>query len=191
MNVSSRLEKRAKLTAETLGFVEDPAAELKKEGKGIRGSAYADSKRAMMLWIAHRAEPLAADHNTYVLLRGICYYVIQILRLSLLWGPCLTHRSRGRYVSATTPGMVDTQLGRNSMSSALWPLTKPLRWLLLRSPAEGALSAVAAGLVDGADKRPGLYMDGVKELEALPQSRAEQAGLGAAVYSWARDKCGL
>ena len=96
----------------------------------------------MMLWIANRADTLAADHNTYV--------------------------------SATTPGMVDTQLGRNSMSSVLWPLTKPLRMLLLRSPAEGALSAVAAGLVDGAVH--GLYMDGVKELETLPQSRGERRG---------------
>ena len=66
VNVSSRLENRAKLTEETLGLVGNPAAELKKEKKGIRGSAYADSKRAMMLWIAHRAETLAADHNTYV-----------------------------------------------------------------------------------------------------------------------------
>ena len=113
VNVSSRLEKRAKLTEQTLGFVENPAAEMKKENKGIRASAYSDSKRAMMLWIANRADTLAADHNTYV--------------------------------SATTPGMVDTQLGRNSMSSVLWPLTKPLRLLPLRSPAEGALSAVVGG----------------------------------------------
>jgi hypothetical protein len=36
------------------------------------------------------------------------------------------------YVHATTPGMVDTQLGRHTVPSALWPLTKPLRLLLLR-----------------------------------------------------------
>jgi|EP01047_Picozoa_sp_COSAG01_P041105 hypothetical protein len=35
--------------------------------------------------------------------------------------------------------MVDTELGRHSMPSMLWPLTKPIRMMLLRSPAEGAL----------------------------------------------------
>ena len=45
-----------------------------------------------------------------------------------------------------------------------------------------ALSAVAAGLVDSADKRPGLYMDGVKELvEIIKKSEAATKELSDAV----------
>lgn len=70
-------------------------------------------------------------------------------------------------------------------------MTKPLRWLLLRSPAEGALAAVAAGLREGGavEGGAGLYMDGETVLEQLPTSRAEQAGLALAVVEWAADTC--
>jgi hypothetical protein len=91
----------------------------------------------------------------------------------------------------STPGMVDTQLGRYSMPAALWPLTKPVRWLLFRSPAEGALAAVAAGLVDGADRAVGQYMDAEVVLETLPETRADQAGLAAALVAWANQACKL
>ncbi len=160
VNVSSRLEKRSKLTADMLDLVASPAAEQQKPtSEDIRKSAYSDSKRALMLWIAARSKVLAKDHTTHV--------------------------------HATTPGMVDTQLGRHSMSAVLWPLTKPVRWLLLRSPAEGALSAVAAGLVDGADRTAGQYMDAETVLETLPETRAGQAGLAGAVLAWANRACKL
>eukprot|EP01043_Picozoa_sp_COSAG02_P008860 COSAG02_NODE_291_length_25510_cov_9.433828_6_plen_355_part_00 len=159
VNVSSRLEKRSKLTADMLDLVASPAADQQKSSGAVRNSAYSDSKRALMLWITARSNVLANDHATYV--------------------------------HATTPGMVDTQLGRHSMSPILWPLTKPLRWLLLRSPAEGALSAVAAGLIDGADRTAGRYMDAETVLETLPETRATQAGLASAVVEWANQACKL
>lgn len=159
VNVGSRLEKRSKLTADMLDLVANPVPELKKPKGGIRASAYSDSKRALMLWIAARAKTLARDHGTYV--------------------------------HASTPGMVDTQLGRHSMPGILWPLTKPVRWLLLRSPAEGALSAVAAGLVDGADRTAGKYMDAELVLETLPETRSDQAGVAAALLAWAKQACKL
>lgn len=159
VNVGSRLEKRSKLTADMLGLVASPVAELQKPANGIRASAYSDSKRALMLWIAARCKALANGHATHV--------------------------------HASTPGMVDTQLGRYSMPAALWPLTKPVRWLLFRSPAEGALAAVAAGLVDGADRAVGQYMDAEVVLETLPETRADQAGLAAALVAWANQACKL
>lgn len=160
VNVSSRLEKQSKLTVNVLDSVANPASEpLNKPNGGIRASAYSDSKRALMLWIAARSKALANDHATHV--------------------------------HATTPGMVDTQLGRHSMPAMLWPLTKPLRWLLLRSPAEGALAAVAVGLVDNADNTAGHYMDAEMLLEKLPETRADQAGLAAALLAWANEACHL
>eukprot|EP00746_Dinoflagellata_sp_MGD_P121448 gnl/MRDRNA2_/MRDRNA2_56620_c0_seq1.p1 gnl/MRDRNA2_/MRDRNA2_56620_c0~~gnl/MRDRNA2_/MRDRNA2_56620_c0_seq1.p1 ORF type:complete len:367 (+),score=52.73 gnl/MRDRNA2_/MRDRNA2_56620_c0_seq1:75-1175(+) len=93
----------------------------------------------------------------------------------------------GVWMHATTPGMVDTQLGRYSVAPWLWPLTKPIRWLLLKSPAEGALSAVAAGLRDGAVSPPaGQYLDGEKHLEDLPNSRAGSNVFAEKVIAFAR-----
>ena len=46
------------------------------------------------------------------------------------------------------------------MSPWLWPLTKPLRMVLLRSPAEGALSVIAGALKPQATSCFGRYMDG-------------------------------
>ena len=49
---------------------------------------------------------------------------------------------------------------RHFMSPWLWPLTKPLRMVLLRSPAEGALSVIAGALKPQATSCFGRYMDG-------------------------------
>ena len=157
VNVSSRLEARSRLDADMLAAAAaaDPAA---------RKSSYADSKRALMLWVALRAGPLS---------------------------------ERGTRLAATTPGMVDTQLGRHSVRPQLWPLTKPLRWLLLRSPAEGAVAACAAGLQPpegggpGGEGEAGWYMDGERTLEHLPTQRAlSERPLAEAVCAWVGRVCG-
>ena len=93
--------------------------------------------------------------------------------------------------------MVDTQLGRHSVRPQLWPLTKPLRWLLLRSPAEGAVAACAAGLQPpegggpGGEGEAGWYMDGERTLEHLPTQRAlSERPLAEAVCAWVGRVCG-
>eukprot|EP00434_Breviolum_minutum_P029088 symbB.v1.2.025728.t1/scaffold2516.1/size77141/3 len=73
----------------------------------------------------------------------------------------------GLFCHCVTPGMVDTDLGRHFMSPWLWPLTKPLRMVLLRSPAEGALSVIAGALKPQATSCFGRYMDGETQLEDL------------------------
>merc|ERR1712232_26566 len=77
------------------------------------------------------------------------------------------------YVNATTPGMVDTQLGRHSVKPWLWPLTKPLRLLLLQSPAEGALRAFANGFLPNESLSGGKFCDAEKVLEDLKTDRAD------------------
>eukprot|EP00439_Symbiodinium_sp_Y106_P059883 s5111_g8.t2 len=165
VQVSSRLEKRSQLNAELLEGI----------GRGEVGDhAYADSKRALMLWTSTRAQSLA--------FKG------------------------GLYCHCSTPGMVDTELGRlavydlaapaicvqelvaanaYSVSPWLWPLTKPLRMLLLRSPAEGALAAVAGGLLPQATTRFGRYMDGEVQLEDLVLSRMGEKALATDLVKWA------
>ena len=51
------------------------------------------------------------------------------------------------------------------MSPWLWPFTKPLRMVLLRSPAEGALSVIAGALKPQATSCFGRYMDGEAGVE--------------------------
>ncbi|CAE7945234.1 RDH14 [Symbiodinium sp. KB8] len=144
VQVSSRLEKWSQLNAELLEGI----------GRGEVGDhAYADSKRALMLWTSTRAQSLA--------FKG------------------------GLYCHCSTPGMVDTELGRYSVSPWLWPLTKPLRMLLLRSPAEGALAAVAGGLLPQATTRFGRYMDGEVQLEDLVLSRMGEKALATDLVKWA------
>lgn len=84
-----------------------------------------------------------------------------------------------------TPGMVDTQLGRHMAGRWLYPLTKPLRALLLRSAAEGALSVVAAGLMPKATESFGFYYDGEKKLENLVLQRMGDKAFANAVVKWA------
>ncbi|CAE7216714.1 unnamed protein product [Symbiodinium sp. CCMP2592] len=144
VQVSSRLEKRSQLNAELLEGI---------GGGEVGDHAYADSKRALMLWTSTRAQSLA--------FKG------------------------GLYCHCSTPGMVDTELGRYSVSPWLWPLTKPLRMLLLRSPAEGALAAVAGGLLPQATTRFGRYMDGEVQLEDLVLSRMGEKALATDLVKWA------
>eukprot|EP00438_Fugacium_kawagutii_P022154 Skav235752 [mRNA] locus=scaffold803:92334:114013:+ [translate_table: standard] len=73
------------------------------------------------------------------------------------------------FCHCATPGIVDTDLGRRQihrvihwhmLSPWLWPWTKPLRTLLMRSSAEGALSVAAGALKPQAVSCFGRYMDG-------------------------------
>uniref|UniRef100_A0A7S4QUW3 Protochlorophyllide reductase n=1 Tax=Alexandrium monilatum TaxID=311494 RepID=A0A7S4QUW3_9DINO len=97
----------------------------------------------------------------------------------------------GEFCHAATPGMVDTQLGRYSLNPWLWPLTKPIRLLLLRSAAEGALSVAAAGLRKQATGCFGRYMDGEKELEDLVMQRMGEKPLAVKVVKWATQATAL
>eukprot|EP00933_Yihiella_yeosuensis_P015988 TRINITY_DN13798_c0_g1_i1.p1 TRINITY_DN13798_c0_g1~~TRINITY_DN13798_c0_g1_i1.p1 ORF type:complete len:349 (+),score=81.01 TRINITY_DN13798_c0_g1_i1:178-1224(+) len=97
----------------------------------------------------------------------------------------------GLYCHASTPGMVDTELGRYSVAPWLWPFTKPLRMILLRSAAEGALSAAAAGLKPQALETFGRYFDGEKQLEDLVMERMGEKRLALDVVRWATSKTAL
>mmetsp|Transcript_28695 Transcript_28695/g.66578 ORF Transcript_28695/g.66578 Transcript_28695/m.66578 type:complete len:365 (+) Transcript_28695:92-1186(+) len=89
------------------------------------------------------------------------------------------------YVHASTPGMVDTDLGRHTVRPGLWPLTKPLRWLLLQSPVEGAYRAVAVGLRSQALSNFGRYYDAENELEDLVMERMGEKRLALEIVKWA------
>lgn len=89
------------------------------------------------------------------------------------------------YVHAATPGMVDTQLGRNSVKPWLWPLTKPLRIALLRPAAVGALGVAAAALSPQATQSYGRYFDGTQELEDLVMERMGEKQFALKVVKWA------
>lgn len=144
VHVSSRLERRSQLTAETLQSVD----------RGQAGqSAYADSKRALMLWTSVRAQSLAFRASAFA--------------------------------HCATPGMVDTQLGRYALHPWLWPLTKPLRMFLLRSPAEGALGVAAAGLRPQAAETFGRYLDGEQQLEDLCLERMGEKQFAVELVKWA------
>lgn len=95
------------------------------------------------------------------------------------------------FCHAATPGMVDTQLGRHSLRPWLWPLTKPLRLLLLRPAAEGALAVAAAGLRPEATGCFGRYLDGEKQLEDLVMERMGQKPLAVQVVKWATQASAL
>mmetsp|Transcript_14023 Transcript_14023/g.30462 ORF Transcript_14023/g.30462 Transcript_14023/m.30462 type:complete len:361 (-) Transcript_14023:153-1235(-) len=89
------------------------------------------------------------------------------------------------WVHCSTPGMVDSDLGRNSVHPLLWPFTKPLRMLLLRSAAEGAYAAAACGLQPKATESFGRYWDGEKQLEDLPLERMGDKQFANKLVKWA------
>ncbi|CAJ1451435.1 unnamed protein product [Effrenium voratum] len=122
-------------------------------------NAYADSKRALMLWTSVRAQSLA--------FKG------------------------GLFCFAATPGMVDTELSRYSMSPWLWPLTKPLRMVLLRHVSEGALAVAGGALKPQATNCFGRYMDGEVQLEDLVIERMGEKPLAAALVKWATQASAL
>lgn len=109
-------------------------------------------------------------------------------RAVMLWTSSSAQRLNfqgNMFMYAATPGMVDTQLGRHSVPRFIWPLTKPLRFLMLRSPAEGALGIAAAGLRDGPTACSGRYYDGERELENLVVTRESDAPLASELHEWA------
>jgi len=76
-------------------------------------------------------------------------------------------------VNAVTPGMVNTQLGRFHW---WYPLTAPLRWALLRSPAHGALPSVHCAADPDMDGVSGKYFGATKDnlVEEVLSSEASQ-----------------
>eukprot|EP00913_Durusdinium_trenchii_P001280 g1179.t1 len=73
----------------------------------------------------------------------------------------------GLFCHAASPGIVDSDLGRHVVPAWLWPFTKPLRMLLMRSPAEGALAVVGGALTPQATSCFGRYWDGEAQVEDL------------------------
>ena len=74
-----------------------------------------------------------------------------------------------------TPGMVNTGLGRSSVSSLMWWLTVPVRFLLLRHPIEGAVAVLWAAF--GCPGETGVYTAEPSEiLERISHTRDVEAG---------------
>lgn len=150
VNVASGRESEALLSEESLD-VTGPGEASPRE--------YADSKRAILLWISVRAQSFALKSNMFT--------------------------------QAVMPGRVDTRLGMYSFPSWLWPLTKPLRFLLYRSPAEGALSVAAAGLRPQAAQKFGQYFGEEELLEDLVVWRMPQKKLAVLIVRWANQVTAL
>jgi NAD(P)-dependent dehydrogenase (short-subunit alcohol dehydrogenase family) len=71
---------------------------------------------------------------------------------------------------AVTPGMVNTNLGKTSVSKWIWWLSFPFRLVLLRHPIEGAVSVLWAAF--GYPKESGLYTGDPDEIiEVLKNTR--------------------
>lgn len=116
-------------------------------------------------------------------------------RATMLW---TSARAQGlafkgqSFMHCSTPGMVDTELGRHAVHPTwLWPLTKPLRMALLRTPAEGALSAAASGLRPQASGTFGRYLDGERQLEDLVMDRKGDKQLAQQLIKWATQATAL
>lgn len=74
-----------------------------------------------------------------------------------------------------TPGMVNTGLGRESVSSLVWFLAAPVRFLLLRHPIEGAVAVLWVAF--GCPGETGVYTADPNEiLERISHTRDVQAG---------------
>ena len=72
-----------------------------------------------------------------------------------------------------TPGMVNTDIGRSSVTALVWFITAPLRFLFLRHPIEGAVAVLYAAFSD----QNGLYAGDPGEiLEYIPDSRSACGG---------------
>jgi len=89
------------------------------------------------------------------------------------------------FVHGVMPGRVDTRFGMYSFPGWLWPLTKPLRFLLYRSTAEGAFSVAAAGLRPQAATKFGQYFGEEKLLEDLIVWRMPEKKLAVRLVRWA------
>jgi hypothetical protein len=75
---------------------------------------------------------------------------------------------------AVTPGMVNTALGRSSVWAVLWYLSYPIRFLLLRSPIEGALPVIWAAF--GCPTDSGVFIGDQEIIERISDTRDPEAG---------------
>lgn len=75
---------------------------------------------------------------------------------------------------AVTPGMVNTALGRSSVGTLLWCLSCPVRFLLLRSPIEGALPIIWAAF--GCPTESGVFTADQEIIEHVSNTRDPEAG---------------
>ena len=77
--------------------------------------------------------------------------------------------------SAVTPGMVNTDLGKSSVSRFIWWISTPVRFLLFRHPVEGAVAVLSCAF--GCPEQSGLYTaDPGQVIEQLSATRDVQAG---------------
>ncbi|CAK9022935.1 unnamed protein product [Durusdinium trenchii] len=119
---------------------------------------YADSKRGLMLWTGIPRTSVRAQSLAF---KG------------------------GLFCHAASPGIVDSDLGRHVVPAWLWPFTKPLRMLLMRSPAEGALAVVGGALTPQATSCFGRYWDGEAQVEDLVIERMGNKQLALSLVKWA------
>jgi hypothetical protein len=85
-----------------------------------------------------------------------------------------THRGQISNV-AVTPGMVNTSLGKSSVSRLLWYISAPFRFVLLRHPIEGAVAVLYAAFSYPGEN--GIYVDGSDEImERISDTRDTEAG---------------
>ena len=76
---------------------------------------------------------------------------------------------------AVTPGMVNTDLGRNGVWRLVWWMSYPLRFILLRHPIEGAVSVLWAAFAS--PDQSGVYFgDSGEILERIRETRDLEAG---------------
>jgi NAD(P)-dependent dehydrogenase (short-subunit alcohol dehydrogenase family) len=89
----------------------------------------------------------------------------------------MSHKYRSHsslsYVTVT-PGMVNTELGRPSVSSIVWFLTLPIRWLFFRHPIEGAVSVLWAAF--DCPSESGVFTADQKIIERISETRDLKAG---------------
>mmetsp|Transcript_82899 Transcript_82899/g.219696 ORF Transcript_82899/g.219696 Transcript_82899/m.219696 type:complete len:244 (-) Transcript_82899:21-752(-) len=89
------------------------------------------------------------------------------------------------FVHATNPGRVDTSLRRWLVPMWQWWLFKPVRFLTLRRPVEGALAAVGGVLAPEAITVFGRYCEDSQQLEDLVLERMPEKRLAVLLVRWA------
>eukprot|EP00434_Breviolum_minutum_P018886 symbB.v1.2.016656.t1/scaffold1274.1/size127343/11 len=95
------------------------------------------------------------------------------------------------YAHAVSPGKVDTRFGCDHIPNVLWLCSKPLRILLYRCQAEGALSIAAAGLRRHATSKFGQYFRGEELVEDLVVWRMPEKRLSVQLVRWAAQATAL
>jgi NAD(P)-dependent dehydrogenase (short-subunit alcohol dehydrogenase family) len=144
VNISSRLEKRAKLNLDTLD--------------GSQGyqmwQAYSDSKFCNLLFTYELDRRLAAEQTQTN-------------------GGADESKAMPVTVNAVTPGIVNSSLGRHAPSVLQW-LSAPLRYLLMRTPEKGAETVVFAASSEAVNNISGKYWADCEPIESSAQSHDEQ-----------------